>query len=87
VQQRLENGEECVGNDFGAFDGGVYAVLLDGAGNVDEVFVQHGYEGRMVLRREIAEGLIEGVDVVRAVIGRQGDAGEQNLDVSRFKGG
>ena len=65
----------------------MYAVLLDGAGDVDEVFVQHGDEGRVVLRGEIAKGLVEGVDVVGAVVGRKGDAGEQNLDVRGFKGG
>jgi len=63
------------------------AVLLDGAGDVDEVLVEHGYEGGVVLGGEIAKGLVEGLDVVGAVVGRQGDAGEQDLDVCGFKGG
>jgi len=53
----------------------VDAVLLDGAGDVDEVLVDHGHEGRMMLGGEVAEGLIEGVDVVGTVVGREGDAG------------
>ena len=65
----------------------MYAVLLDGAGDVDEVFVQHGDEGRVVLRGEIAKGLVEGTDVIRTVVGRKGDAGEQDLDVGGFKRG
>ena len=40
-----------------------------------------------MLGGEIAEGLVEGVDVVGAVVGRKGDAGEHNLDMSGFKGG
>ncbi len=63
------------------------AVGLDGAGDVDEVFVEHGHEGGVVLGGEIAEDLLEGVDVIAAVVGRQGDAGQQDLDVSGFERG
>ena len=63
------------------------AVLLDGAGDMDKVFVEHGNKRRVVLRGEIAKGLVEGVDVVGAVVGRKGDAGEQDLDVRISKGG
>jgi len=65
----------------------VNAVLLDGAGDMDKVFVEHGNKRRVVLRGEIAKGLVEGVDVIRTVVGRKGDAGEQDLDVRISKGG
>ena len=87
LQQRLQRGQQRVGDDLGAFGGGVDAVALDGVGNVDQIFVDHGHEGRMMLGSEVAENLIEGVDVVGAVVGRQRDAGEQHLDVGIFKRG
>lgn len=37
--------------------------------------------------REVAEELVELVDVFGAVVGGQGDAGEQDFDVGGFKGG
>ena len=52
----------------------MYAVLLDGSWDVDEILVEHGDERRVVLGGEVAEGLIEGMDVVGTVVGREGDA-------------
>ena len=40
------------------------SILLDGAGNVDQVFIDHGHKGHMVLRGESLETLVKGVDVV-----------------------
>lgn len=57
------------------------AILLDCVRNVYQVFVDHGNKGSVVLCGQVAEDCFEGVDVVRAVIGREGDAGKQNLDV------
>jgi len=65
----------------------VNAVFLDGVGDVDQVFVDHGHGGGVVLGRDVAEDLLELVDVVRAVVGRQGDAGEQDFYVRGFEGG
>jgi len=65
----------------------VNAVLLDGVGDVDQVFVDHGHKGGVVPGGQAAENLLEGVNVVRSVVGRQGDAGQQNLDVRAFEGG
>ena len=87
AEERGQGGEEGSGDDLGAFGGGVDAVVLDGVGDVDEVFVDHGDEGGVMLCREVAEDLVELVDVVGAVVGGQGDAGEQDLDVGGFKGG
>ena len=61
------------------------AILLDGIGNIDQAFVNHRDKGDVVLGGEIAEDLLEGVDVVGPIVGRKGNACEQNLDVGRFK--
>jgi len=58
------------------------AVGLDGSGDIDEILVEHGHEGDAALGREIAKDLVEGADVVRAIIGRQRDAGEKDFYVS-----
>lgn len=63
------------------------AVLLDGAGDVNHVFVDHGHKGCVVLSCDGAEELVKGLNIVRAVVGGQGDAGEQNPDVSGLKRG
>ncbi len=63
------------------------AVGLDGAGDVDQVFVDHGHKGRWCLAARSAEDLLELLDVILAVVGRKSDAGEQDLDVRVFEGG
>ena len=63
------------------------AVLLNGAGHVDEVLVDHRNERDVMLRSEILKDLVERLDVVRAIVGRQGNAGEQGLDMSGFESG
>jgi len=64
----------------------VDAVGLNGAGDADQILVDHGNKGDVVLLGEVAEDLVEGVDVVGAVVGGQGDAGEQYLDMRGFEG-
>ena len=61
------------------------AVALNGSGDVDEVDVEHGNEGDVMLCGEIAKNLLERVNVVGTIIGRKRDAGEQDLDVSAFE--
>jgi len=87
VQQRPERGRHCFGKDFGAFGGGVDAVLLNGVGDVDQVLVNHGHEGGVVFGCHIDEHLLEGVDVIGTIIRREGDAGQQDFDVRVFEGG
>lgn len=87
VQQWLQGSEKRVGKQVGALRGRVNAVVLNGAGNVDEVFVDHGNQGDVVLGGQVAEDLFELVDVIGAVVGRQSDACQQDLDVSGFQGG
>lgn len=87
AKKRGELGQHCAGDDLGAFGGGVNAVLLDGAGDVDEVFVDHGDEADVVFCGEAAEDLVERGDVVGSVVWGQGDASEKNLDVRGLEGG
>jgi len=87
VQQRRELRQDGAGDDFRAFGGGMDAVLLDGSGDVDQVFVDHGDECDPMFRGEVAEDIVKRPDVVRAVIGRQRDAGQKNIDVRGVQGG
>lgn len=64
------------------------SVFLDGAGDVHQVLVDHGNEGgRMLCGVDLAEDFVEGVDVIGAVVGRQGNARKQNLDVGVLERG
>jgi putative ABC transport system ATP-binding protein len=65
----------------------VDAVALNGAGHVHQVFVDHGDKRCVVLLGEVAEDLVEPANVIRAVIGRKRDAGEQHLDMRGGKSG
>lgn len=86
-QQRLEGRHQRFGDDAGAFGGGVNAVGLNGAGHMNQVFVDHGHHGDVVFGGECGEEPVKGVDIVGAVIGRQGDAGQQNANVRFFERG
>ena len=57
------------------------SVRLDCAGDVDQIPVDHGHDGCAVFGGEIAEDLVELMDIVRPVVGRQSNAGEQHFDV------
>ena len=48
---------------------------------------KHGHKGYVVLRGQVAEDLLEVLDVLLAVVGRQRDSGEQDFDMGVFKGG
>jgi len=85
VEERLQRRQEGPSDDLGAFGSGVNAVLLDGAWLVNQIFVDHGHEGHVVAGREGAEYLVERLDVVRAVVWGQRDAGQQDTDVRGFK--
>lgn len=63
------------------------AIGLNGSGNMNEVFVEHGDEGGVVLGGERGEDLVEGLDIVGAIVGREGDAGQQDFDVRAFEHG
>ena len=62
------------------------AVLLDCVWNVHQVLVDHRNKSGVVFCGKIAKYLIESAYVIRTVIGRKGDPGKQNLDVSALQG-
>lgn len=57
------------------------SIGLDCAGNVSEIFVDHGHECYMMPGGEVVKHRIKLTNVVRAIVGRKGDAGKQDLDV------
>ena len=57
-------------------------VPLDRARNIDQVFVDHRNERRVVFGRKIAKHLVKCSDVILPVIRRKRYSGEQHLDVS-----
>ena len=75
-----------MGDDFGAFGGWVNSVALDGAWDVHEIPVDHGYERSVVLAGQLGKDVIELTDVVGAVVGRQGNAGKEYFDVRLHEG-
>ena len=87
MQQGQEQWEEVVGDELGAFGGGVDAVVLNGAGNGVDAGVEHGEQGDVEFGGGETVGFVELVDVVGAVVGRQGDAGEDHLAVGGEQGG
>jgi len=68
-----------VGEEQGTFGGGVNAVVLDGAGNGVNVGVEHGEQRNAVFCRDEAVGFVERMDVVGPVVGRKGNAGQNDF--------
>ena len=58
------------------------SIGLDGAGNVHEIFVDHGHECDVMPRGEVVKHGIKLANVVGAIVGRKSDAGKQNLDAA-----
>ena len=83
----FQSGQQRLRNDLGAFSCWMNSVPLNGSWNVDQVFVDHGNESDVVLGGKRFEYLIELLDVVRAVVRRQSDSGQQNFNVCGFKCG
>ena len=61
------------------------AVGLNGVGDVDQILVDHGDERHAMACSQVAKDLLEGFDVVGAIIRREGDAGEQDFDMGFFQ--
>lgn len=57
------------------------AVGLDGIGNLNEVFVNHGHKCSVVFGCEVTKNLVERLNVIAAVVGGQRNSGEKHLDV------
>jgi len=76
-----------LGDELGAFDGGVDAVGLDCAGEGVDAVVDHGHEGCVVGGGFVFEDRGEGFDVVGAVVGGEGDADQEDADVGGLERG
>jgi hypothetical protein len=87
VKKRQEQRQEVIGDELCAFCCWVDAVFLDGSGNRVDIGVEHGQEGHAVLCCDEAVGFVEGFDVVGTIVGREGDAGEDDLAAGVDEGG
>jgi hypothetical protein len=85
AQYRLQSRQQRVRQNLRTLCRWMNPVLLDRARNMDQILVNHRYERGMVLCRRVLKHLLKLVNVIGAVVGRQGDAGEQNLDVRRLQ--
>ena len=54
---------------------------------MDEILIEHGHERGVVLASDLGKDGLEGVNVGGAVIGRQRDAGHQDLNVRMHQRG
>ena len=86
AEQGKEQGEEVLGEKLGAFRRGMDAVVLNGAGDRVDAGVQLRQQGHVILCRDQPVGFIKLADVVGAVVGGQGNAGEENPAVSAEQG-
>jgi len=84
-EHRGDEVEDVFGDDFVALGGGVGSVLLHHAINAVDAFKEEGEKRDGVLLGEQGVGLLELVDVVRAVVGREADAGESEGDLAPFQ--
>jgi len=87
MQEGQEQSEKIIRDELGAFGSGVDAVILNGAGDGVDVGVELGQERHAESGGDEAVGLIELLDVVGAVVGRKGDAGEDDFASGLEQGG
>lgn len=87
AQQRLDKGINVVRDEGGAFGGWVDSVGLHGVGNGVDVVEDEGQQRHVELFGGKYVGLVDGLNVVLAVVGREGDAGECNFDTGVLQRG
>jgi len=76
-----------LGHHLVALGCGVGSVVLHHAVNSIDVLEEEGKQGDVVLLGEQGVGLVELADVVGAVVGREGDAGEDDFGSAGLEGG
>lgn len=87
LQERLNEVEDVFGDDLVAASGGVGAVVLHHAVDAVDALEEEGEEGDRVFFGEQGVGLLELLDVVGAVVGREADAGEGEAGVAGAESG
>jgi hypothetical protein len=65
----------------------VNSIGLNGAGNVDQIFIDHWNEGGVMFRGKRLEKLVELSNVIGAVVWWQGDSREQYFNMRRLERG
>ena len=79
LQERGDEGEDVLGYDLVAFGGGVGVVVLHHAGDPEDVLEEEGQQWDVIFFGEQGVGFVELLDVVGAVVGGEGDAGEDDF--------
>ncbi len=87
MQQGFESRQQGLRDDAGALCGWMDAVGLNRAGDVDQVFVDHRHKSGVVFSGKCLIDLVKVTDVIGAVIGRQRDACEQDLNMRGLERG
>lgn len=80
MQQRLYESEHIFGDEGVAFGGGVDSVGLNGSGYVVDVGENEGQQRDAELFGGERVSLVDGLNVVLPVVGRERDARERNFD-------
>ncbi len=60
-------------------------ILLNCAGDIHQVLVDHWNKSDVMLCCQIAKDLVEVVNIFLTVVWREGDAGQKNLDMGVFE--
>ena len=79
--------ENILCNDLVACGGGVSFIALHHAGHAVDVLQQEGKHGDVVFVRDLRVIVVELLDIIRTVVGGQGDAGESDLGARLLQGG
>ena len=87
LEHGLDDAKNVLCDDLVAGGGGVGVIRLHHAGDSIDSLEEEGKEGELVLFRDEGVGVGELADVVGAVVGRKGDAGEGDGGSAPFEPG
>lgn len=87
LEHGLDEAEDIFGDDLVAFRGGVGAVGLHHSGDAEDSLEEKGEKGELVFFGNDGIGVVELMDVVGAIVGRQGNAGEGDGGSAPFEFG
>src|SRR6516225_2307517 len=68
VQERCERGQEGFRNNLGSLGGGMDSIGLYCSRHIDHVSIDHRHERGAMRGGQVAENLVEGVNIVRAIV-------------------